>query len=52
MVNFYVYKVVNGTKKWTDVPKLWKEKVIEKLKEDGYSLNDDGTVSMNEEERE
>lgn len=49
MVNFYIYKVINGTKKWTDIPALWKEKVTEKLKEEGYTLNDDGTVSMLEE---
>ena len=45
MVNFYVYKVVNGTKKWTDVPKLWNKKVQQQLIEEGYILNDDGTVT-------
>lgn len=46
MVNFYVYKVVNGTKKWNAIPDLWKQKVMDKLVEDGYVLNDDGSVSI------
>ena len=48
MVNFYVYRVKNGLKKWTDVPPLWNEKVKEELISQGYVLNDDGTVSKNE----
>lgn len=45
MVNFYVYRVING-KKWTDVPSLWTQKVQEKLVEKGYILNKDGSVSI------
>ena len=48
MIDFYVYRVKNGLKKWTDVPSLWKEKVKEELVAQGYALNDDGTVSKNE----
>lgn len=44
MVKFYEERVINGLKKWTDVPELWNAKVIKKLKEDGYILNEDGTV--------
>ena len=46
MVNFYVYKVFTGTKKWNEIPDLWKQKVMDKLVEDGYVLNDDGSVSI------
>ena len=45
MVNFYVYRVKHGKKLWIAVPKLWKGDVNAKLLEDGYTLNDDGTVS-------
>ncbi len=45
MVNFYVYKIINGSKKWNDVPNLWKTKVQNALIEMGYILRDDGTVS-------
>lgn len=45
MVDFYVNRVKNGLKKWTDVPKLWNKKVQEQLIEEGYILNDDGTVT-------
>ena len=45
MVDFYVYRITNGLKKWTDVPSLWNQKVQDKLIEDGYTLNDDGTVT-------
>ena len=48
MVNFYVYRIKNGLKKWTDIPSLWKEKVKDELVAHGYVLNDDGTVSKNE----
>ena len=48
MVNFYVYRVKNGLKKWTDVPTLWREKVKDELISQGYVLNDDGTVSKEE----
>ena len=47
MVKFFEERVINGLKKWTEVPDLWNAKVIVKLEEDGYTLNDDGTVSKN-----
>jgi hypothetical protein len=40
--------VINEGKKWNTVPKLWLEGVCEKLIEEGYTLNDDGTVSKAE----
>ena len=49
MVNFYVYRVKNGLKKWTDVPTLWRDKVKEELVSEGYVLNDDGTVTKSDE---
>ena len=45
MVNFYVYRIENGLKKWVGVPSLWIGKVKERLVSDGYVLNDDGTVA-------
>ena len=45
MVNFYVYRIKAGRKLWTAVPKLWRGEVNAKLLEEGYTLNDDGTVS-------
>ena len=45
MVNFYVYRVKHCEKLWTAIPKLWRYDVKEKLIEEGYTLNDDGTVS-------
>ena len=48
MVDFYVYRIKNGLKKWTDVPSLWQEKVKEELVAQGYALNEDGTVSKEE----
>ena len=48
MVNFYVYRIKNGLKKWMDVPSLWRKKVKDELIEQGYVLNDDGTVSKEE----
>ena len=50
MVNFYVYRVKNGLKKWTDVPSLWNKAVQEELIKKGYILNEDGTVSKPGEE--
>mgnify|MGYP002660105214 CR=1 FL=1 len=44
MVNFFEERIINGLKKWTDVPELWNKKVIERLQKDGYVLNEDGTV--------
>lgn len=48
MVKFYVKRVISGVKKWTDVPSLWKDGVIAELEAEGYTLNDDGTVSKAE----
>ena len=45
MVNFYVYRIKAGRKLWTVVPKLWQDEVKLKLFKEGYTLNDDGTVS-------
>lgn len=49
MVDFFYRRVINGVKKWTDVPKLWKEQVKQILVENGYILNEDGTVTKGEE---
>ena len=48
MINFYVYRIKNGLKKWTDVPPLWQGKVKDELVAQGYVLNEDGTVSKEE----
>ena len=48
MVNFYVYRIKEGRKLWTAVPKLWLDEVKAKLIEQGYTLNDDGTVSKSD----
>ena len=48
MVYFYVYRIKNVLKKWTDVPPLWQEKVKDELVAQGYVLNEDGTVSKEE----
>lgn len=45
MVNWYVFKIINGDKKWDAVPNLWKKKVQDELVAQGYTLNDDGTVT-------
>ena len=50
MVNFYKKMVIRGNKKWTEVPSLWNKKVKESLEADGYTLNEDGTVSKTETE--
>ena len=50
MINFYVYRVKNGLKKWTDVPALWQQDVKKELVEQGYVLNEDGTASKVEED--
>lgn len=46
MVYFYYKMVIDNRKHWTDIPKTWKNKVCDKLKENGYILNEDGTVSL------
>ena len=48
MVNFYVYRIKAGRKLSTSVPKLWQDDVNAKLFEEGYTLNDDGTVSKSD----
>lgn len=48
MVNFYVYRIKEGRKLWTAVPKLWQSDVKAKLLEKGYTLNDNGTVSKSD----
>lgn len=48
MVKFYLNRVTKGFKKWNEVPSLWRDDVIAKLKEEGYTLNEDGTVSIEE----
>ena len=48
MVNFYVYRIKAGRKLWTEVPNLWQSDVNAKLLEEGYTLNDDGTVSKSD----
>lgn len=45
MVNFYVNKIIRGQYLWTDVPKLWNAKVQAELTKQGYTLNEDGTVT-------
>ena len=48
MANFYYKRVINGHKKWTKVPSLWFDDVVQMLKDNGYTLNDDGTVTKEE----
>jgi len=48
MVNLYFKKIVAGEFLWTDVPALWSDKVQKKLTDNGYTLNDDGTVTKAE----
>lgn len=50
MVKFYENRVIDGLKKWTEVPSLWNKKVQKVLKSDGYTLNEDGTVEKKTEE--
>ena len=45
MVKIYVRKCEAGTMLWTDVPSLWQNKVVEQLEKDGYTCNEDGTVT-------
>ena len=45
MVKFYVSRVKHGKKLWTEIRDLWQEDVKAKLIEEGYMLNDDGTVT-------
>lgn len=45
MVAWYTQRVIDGKKKWTEVPHLWNEDVQANLISKGYTLNPDGTVS-------
>ncbi len=51
MVELYLKKIKADDIVFTleDVPALWKQKVMDKLVEDGYVLNEDGTVSKDDE---
>ena len=46
MVELYLKKIKADNIAFTleDVPALWKQKVMDKLVEDGYTLNNDGSV--------
>ena len=46
MVELYLKKIKADDIAFTleDVPALWKQKVMDKLVEDGYTLNEDGSV--------
>lgn len=48
MVAFYIKRIIQGKKLWTEVPKLWKQDVCDALVEEGYTLNEDGTVTKND----
>lgn len=45
MVQFYKKRVIQGKKLWTEIPALWQDDVCAALEADGYTLNEDGTVS-------
>lgn len=51
MVKFYVEHIEAHDEGylWTTVPRLWNKKVQEQLIANGYTLNEDGTVSKPEE---
>jgi hypothetical protein len=49
MAKIYYRMVISGMKKWNEIPKTWRAKAIELLENDGYTLNDDGTVTKDEE---
>ena len=46
MVELYLKKIKADDIVFTleDVPKLWRQKVMDRLAEDGYTLNEDGSV--------
>ena len=48
MVELYLKKIKADDIVFTleDVPKLWRQKVMDRLVEDGYTLNEDGSVSI------
>jgi hypothetical protein len=45
MAVFFAKRVESGLKLWTKVPNIWYEATLEQIKEDGYILNEDGTVT-------
>lgn len=45
MVHFYYKRVIQGKKLWNEIPALWQQDVCDLLVEDGYTLNEDGTVT-------
>lgn len=47
MVAYYANKIENGEMLWTSVPKLWFKKTQSQIIADGYTLNEDGTVTLN-----
>lgn len=52
MVKIYVRKIKANTMLWSDVPSLWQSKVVAELKKEGYTCNEDGTVSLKEADNE
>ena len=45
MVIWYIYQLVNGLLRYTDIKPFWAKKVKPKLDELGYIINEDGTIS-------
>lgn len=47
MVTFFKNRVIAGKKKWTDIPtkENWNKDVQDVLIAEGYTLNEDGTVT-------
>ena len=44
MVELYLKKIKSDDITLDDIPKLWRQKVMDRLIEDGYTLNEDGSV--------
>ena len=44
MVELYLKKIKSDDITLGGIPKLWRQKVMDKLVEDGYTLNEDGSV--------
>ena len=45
MVNFYIRRLKEGKITMNDVNPRWEKGVREKLAEEGYIVNEDGTIS-------
>ena len=45
MVNKYYTKIIDGEMYWNKVTSLWNKKVQNALTDNGYVLNEDGTVT-------